>query len=299
MAKRKATNAFIAEESPTKRVTRSSGALSVTQPVANAQSPTKKRRGRPPGIPANAVRKGHPVPMYGRKGARPRSPTTSSLKENERCDDEKDSEDEQGEEADELNISSEKELPSGSCTSARRVVLDSVMISTPRRIKPATRHTTTSNRPKPVALASQESPEHSDEPDSTSVSPIPETSTVASPSKTSLGKRPQVMLPKHLPIHLASSLSSQKQACLAALHDPPFPPEGEADDDVNTTALNQLTDLIRGTVERGEGNSCLVLGPAGSGKSRVNHYSIVQVRDSSVILRFLRRPCQSFKARAS
>ncbi len=196
MPKRKATDAPIVDENPTKRITRSSGALSVTQPIANAQSPTK-RRGRPPGIPANAVHKAPPGRVYAKKGARARSLTTSSLKENERCDDEED--EGQGEEADELNISSENELPSGPARTGRRVVLDSVMMTASRRVKVATQHGATSKRSKTVALASQsrqESPERSDEPDSASIVDAAEAAPVASPSKTALGKRPQIVLPK-------------------------------------------------------------------------------------------------------
>jgi len=34
-------------------------------------------------------------------------------------------------------------------------------------------------------------------------------------------------------------------------------------------ALKLLSELIQGTITRGEGNSCIVLGPRGSGKTRV------------------------------
>jgi len=34
-------------------------------------------------------------------------------------------------------------------------------------------------------------------------------------------------------------------------------------------ARKQLSELIQGTITRGEGNSCIVLGPRGSGKTRV------------------------------
>jgi origin recognition complex subunit 4 len=35
-------------------------------------------------------------------------------------------------------------------------------------------------------------------------------------------------------------------------------------------ARKQLSELIQGTIARGEGNSCIVLGPRGSGKTRVS-----------------------------
>ena len=34
-------------------------------------------------------------------------------------------------------------------------------------------------------------------------------------------------------------------------------------------ARKQLSEMIQGTITRGEGNSCIVLGPRGSGKTRV------------------------------
>jgi origin recognition complex subunit 4 len=48
---------------------------------------------------------------------------------------------------------------------------------------------------------------------------------------------------------------------------PPF-----VDEETNE-ALQGLVNLLKGTVERGEGNSALVVGPRGSGKTRVSHIS--------------------------
>lgn len=45
----------------------------------------------------------------------------------------------------------------------------------------------------------------------------------------------------------------------------PMTPEEEKDD-----SLRHLVNLLTGTVDRGEGNSCLVLGAKGSGKTRVS-----------------------------
>ncbi|KAJ7498892.1 hypothetical protein FB451DRAFT_1334485 [Mycena latifolia] len=39
-------------------------------------------------------------------------------------------------------------------------------------------------------------------------------------------------------------------------------------DSANDIAVRQLSDLLKGTIVRGEGNSCLVLGPRGSGKTK-------------------------------
>ncbi|KAJ3529850.1 hypothetical protein NMY22_g8824 [Coprinellus aureogranulatus] len=83
--------------------------------------------------------------------------------------------------------------------------------------------------------------------------------------------------------HLIPCLNAQKRAVLRALSDPPVSSNisetkkgkgkakaAEADSDFdNATAYSQLKDLLEGTVVRNEGNSCLLLGPKGSGKSRV------------------------------
>ncbi|KLO14955.1 hypothetical protein SCHPADRAFT_902813 [Schizopora paradoxa] len=267
MPKRKAVDAPAQVQGPAKRVTRSTGALSTTQPVANATSPTK-RRGRPPGLPANTV------PKFAKANTRNRSNTISSSKENERLDDEEEEDD------DELNIASEVEKPVGSARPSQKVVQDSIIVAAPRRSRLATQQPTvksskSSTQPSHPRTAP---PETSDEVDTPSE--LPE---VASPSKTALGKRPQIVLPKIIPSKLADHLSSQKQACLAALHDPPLAPDDE--DVVNNLALKQLTDLMRGTVERGEGNSCLVLGPAGSGKTRIFEKAVSNFSGKSVVIR--------------
>jgi origin recognition complex subunit 4 len=64
----------------------------------------------------------------------------------------------------------------------------------------------------------------------------------------------------------------QKQAMLAALRRPSIPPDCRDEDAAvsNDVALKQLDDLLRGTLSRGEGNSCLLLGPRNSGKSWVS-----------------------------
>lgn len=96
--------------------------------------------------------------------------------------------------------------------------------------------------------------------------------------KSSPKKAPAILegLPKGLPRHLHPYLEKQKQAVVNAFHDPPFVEQtasklGEAvnNSSPNVLSLHQLVDLLGGTIERGEGNSCLVVGPAGSGKSKV------------------------------
>ena len=59
---------------------------------------------------------------------------------------------------------------------------------------------------------------------------------------------------------------------MAALRDPPEL-DTEADQDetpsTNELAYDDLCDLLTGSAVRGEGNSCLLIGPRGSGKTRV------------------------------
>lgn len=71
-----------------------------------------------------------------------------------------------------------------------------------------------------------------------------------------------------------SCLYAQKRAILHALLHPNtavFDREDEnGEPSANTVALEQLKALLTGTLDRGEGNSCLLVGPRGSGKSRVS-----------------------------
>ena len=59
---------------------------------------------------------------------------------------------------------------------------------------------------------------------------------------------------------------------MAALKNPPeLDTEGDQDEtpSTNELAYDDLCDLLTGSVVRGEGNSCLLIGPRGSGKTRV------------------------------
>jgi origin recognition complex subunit 4 len=85
--------------------------------------------------------------------------------------------------------------------------------------------------------------------------------------------RPQLptRIPRNLPSHLGTCFHLQKRAMLLELQNCSM----ECDEDAslgptNTTASQQLKDLLTGTVTRGEGNSCFVLGPRGSGKTAVS-----------------------------
>lgn len=80
-------------------------------------------------------------------------------------------------------------------------------------------------------------------------------------------------LPRILPDHLRPLLDHQKRAILKSLQHPPEIDEielyGEDYPPTNSAAYEQLTDLLTGSVVRGEGNSCLLIGPSGSGKTQV------------------------------
>ena len=99
-------------------------------------------------------------------------------------------------------------------------------------------------------------------------SPSPSLSPRASPKPT-LASQPTKPLPRPLPSHLVPHLHSQKRAVLHALQHPPLT---EHESSLYPEMFNQLVELVNGTTQRHEGNSCLVLGPRGSGKSRVSKY---------------------------
>lgn len=74
------------------------------------------------------------------------------------------------------------------------------------------------------------------------------------------------------PAHYHTCLRAQKRAIMAALRNPPeIETEGDRDESpsANELAYSDLCDLLAGSIVRGEGNSCLLIGPRGSGKTRV------------------------------
>ena len=67
---------------------------------------------------------------------------------------------------------------------------------------------------------------------------------------------------------------------MAALRNPPELDAEEDQDETPSTnelAYDDLCDLLTGSVARGEGNSCLLIGPRGSGKTRVCFFSSQQL----------------------
>jgi hypothetical protein len=109
----------------------------------------------------------------------------------------------------------------------------------------------------------------------------------ATATKWSRSLRPQVRQPAlhagqsslpHAPSTFPPScLHAQKRAVLHALHYPNTAVFDGVDENgepsANAVALEELKALLTGTLERGEGNSCLLIGPRGSGKSRVSVFS--------------------------
>lgn len=73
-------------------------------------------------------------------------------------------------------------------------------------------------------------------------------------------------LPLTLCTEFVPCLQAQKLAVLRTLQEPPLV---VYESSTYPTVMKQLQELAIGTIERHEGNSCLILGPRGSGKSRV------------------------------
>lgn len=106
----------------------------------------------------------------------------------------------------------------------------------------------------------------------------PPLSSIAVPEPSSpKGKTTALPFNPILPLHhdLHPCLHAQKCAVLKALRtmpvmDPEVVANGEGRDaTTNDIAFEQLRNLLRGTVDRGEGNSCFLTGPRGSGKTQV------------------------------
>lgn len=193
-------------------------------------------------------------------------------------------------EPDELNLSSAKPPSTPGPRPGQRVVMDCIEIVTPRFVtgscaSPIARRlldapSTPSRQLPPSPLKSVQFPSlrppltprvsPSKQPIDVPVTPTKRASRPSSPRKGGdLAKIPSlVKLPTVLPAHLVPCLRLQKRAILGALQ------SSEDIDDhhllsTNSTAYTQLHNLLHGTSTRGEGNSCLLLGPRGSGKTSV------------------------------
>ncbi|KAJ7781211.1 origin recognition complex subunit 4 C-terminus-domain-containing protein [Mycena metata] len=95
----------------------------------------------------------------------------------------------------------------------------------------------------------------------------------------------QIPVPLLSPSKLAPQnyLDAQKREILRAIQNPPDVVDDE--ESANRIAHKQLSDLLKGTVVRGEGNSCLLLGPRGSGKTRILNQCISELPEPPIVLR--------------
>lgn len=250
MSKRKASNDLLPNNSPSQRPRTRSSILLLD--AGTHKTPTRSS-------PRREKTSGEPPKVRSTKSVR----QTSSLKENDG---------EISDNADELNLTPSKPRRSRPTTS--RVV--EVVI--PRRRNKKARQDATP--PAPVQPNQRYAHCEDDPFPSTPSKKLPAMHShfgTVSPSKMVINTPNSLesphRLPRVLPPHLYPCLNAQKRAILAALRNPPDP---DLDTDMdegpqtNTIAAQQLSDLLTGTVTRGEGNSCLILGPRGSGKTRVS-----------------------------
>lgn len=101
---------------------------------------------------------------------------------------------------------------------------------------------------------------------------------------------------KDLASHLYPCLYAQQRAILHALHHvSDIEQEHNEDMPTNAVALEELSSLLRGTVLRGEGNSCLLIGPRGSGKTRVRCVLFYMQPRADTIFRLWRRQSLHFQ----
>ncbi|KAH8118304.1 origin recognition complex subunit 4 C-terminus-domain-containing protein [Phellopilus nigrolimitatus] len=281
MAKRKIQDVSHVDSSPKKRVTRATASAAQPSVTANdASPPRKKRRGPQPNVENESiVVTPKPKRVYGRHNTKPAD--LSFRKENILSNNEK----EEDSEADELNLgpgsTQDEDVPK---KIRRRVIFDSVEIVTPRRPtgRPAP-ETSVPTSPTPLRSNKRSNLKKATE----KPTPVPALSHTIDESVAPnpiLTAKPTTVVPKQfpksLPVHLHQCLDAQKRAILDAFNDPPLLDTPNADDDdedeppVNTTALQQLTDLLEGSIVRNEGNSCIVIGPAGSGKTKVFEHAL-------------------------
>ncbi|KAF5370134.1 hypothetical protein D9758_001020 [Tetrapyrgos nigripes] len=161
---------------------------------------------------------------------------------------------------------------------------------------PTTRRSTKRVQFHPPALPSPPRPEPS---------PVKPQATIKRPSRASPKKPAQLETPSltppprpasptkkalaHLPPHLHESLDRQKSAILQNLHSPALIHDYDEEDEeqdapANLLAAQHVGDLLKGTTERGEGNSCLLLGPRASGKTKVIEQCISELSQEPIVV---------------
>ncbi|KZP03435.1 hypothetical protein FIBSPDRAFT_941526 [Athelia psychrophila] len=273
MPKRKAPSGDTSsnDTSPSKRVTRSK------TPSGNKPLLTRSRTGTPRKLSKKAAQTGSPP----KTPSVPRVRATSPVKIDHAGESE--------ESDDELRLSPSK---TRSRRSGPRDFLD---------VEPSTPAHPHKKPPKPIpSITSQNSSANethfSSTPDAIPTSlnapvgkehlVIPHTR-FSSPIK-SVGGSDILRPPTSLPPHLSPCLNAQKRAIFAALQEAPeFSARADDDDEplTNTVASQQLDALLAGTMTRDEGNSCLILGPRGSGKSRLVERAIKALKDRPIVIR--------------
>ncbi|KAJ7047341.1 origin recognition complex subunit 4 C-terminus-domain-containing protein [Mycena alexandri] len=179
--------------------------------------------------------------------------------------------------------------------------------ATPSPTKRVTRATAKASPAKPSPLKAS-SPVKRRPPRARTPSPVPDSeseSRDASPPVASSSRRassPAIPHPEEctsapsagvleIPVPLLSPnklapqncLDAQKREILRAIQNPPDVVDDE--ESANRIAHKQLSDLLKGTVVRGEGNSCLLLGPRGSGKTRILNQCISELSEPPIVLR--------------
>ncbi|RDB22882.1 Origin recognition complex subunit 4 [Hypsizygus marmoreus] len=93
--------------------------------------------------------------------------------------------------------------------------------------------------------------------------------------------------PHDITSHLHPCLNAQKRAILQCLQNPSDIMDDGNDDEepsTNAVAFQQLESILAGSVTRGEGNSCLLLGPRGSGKTRLVERSLSNLSEKNPII---------------
>ncbi|KAK7061744.1 AAA domain-containing protein [Favolaschia claudopus] len=156
---------------------------------------------------------------------------------------------------------------------------------------PAKKRVTKARTPTPVSDSEDEVPETSPIPSSSrqaSLSPeLPDTT-----EESNSIPSPALEPPNHhsSPVRQPAAfsqqcLNAQKREILRAIQNPPNLSCDEDEETTNSIALSQLGDLLRGTVARGEGNSCILLGPRGSGKTRILNQCLAELEEQPIVLR--------------
>ncbi|KAI5125006.1 hypothetical protein M0805_007430 [Coniferiporia weirii] len=200
-------------------------------------------------------------------------------------------------EADEFNFDQRSNRPEESKNTPRkmkkRVIFDYVEIVTPRRLSGTKVGERRTLSPTPTPMVKRSSLK---KPLTKPISPVPgqtgknSVATILDAATPASAIVDFKQLPKVLPSYMHKCLDAQKHAILNAFRDPPLRDYTNRSDDedegspANITALRLLGDLLIGTIERSEGNSCVMIGPSGSGKSKVFENALSNFKDQNPVV---------------